>query len=129
DDDLPGFTHQADMPVPLDLRVDVQGFDRDAVMIRWRPDPGGDSRVRALSLRLVSKSGGEPTGSEILCVVPDTGEFQLDLPHLRALGLGGSGDLLEVAASRSDLGRFETGAFTRGEVLIEIRDHTSLRLP
>jgi hypothetical protein len=62
-------------------------------------------------------------------VFPDTGEARLDLGDLRGLGLGSAGDVLRVEASRIVMSHFDVGAFSDGEVIVELRDDYVMRLP
>ncbi len=129
DDELPGFIHRADMPAPLALRDATGTFERDTITLRWRESQLRGADALPLTLRLTSLSSAEQTGREITCVVPDSGEARLDLRELGELGLGGSGDVLSVEASRVAITHFETGDFVDGEVLVEVRDRYRTRLP
>ncbi len=130
DDELPGFIHRADLPAPLALRDATGTFERDSITLRWRAGQGlRGADARPLTLRLASLSSSQQTGREITCLVPDTGEARLDLRELGELGLGGSGDVLSVEASRVAVTHFETGDFVDGEVLVEVRDRYQTRLP
>ncbi|MCA9713682.1 MAG: hypothetical protein H6713_02590 [Myxococcales bacterium] len=122
DDELPGFTHLADMPTALDLRDASGSFDRDTLTLRWRENQRSGDRALPITLRLTSLSSAAVTGRELTCLVPDTGEARLNLRELSELGLGGAGDVLMVEARRVAVTRFEAGEFADGEVIVEVRD-------
>jgi hypothetical protein len=128
-DELASFTVEGDVPARLRLAlpdVDPHALDEDVLTILWHP--AGDQRDNVV-VHLAGFVGGEAAGRDVVCVFPDEGRARLDLEVVRELGLGASGDLLEVAASRIDRTTFDTGEFIGCELVVEVGDRMVLRLP
>lgn len=128
-DELPPFVVQSQVPVPLDLEstdTDLGELDEDALAIQWRSTP---SPTEVIVVRLSSFVGSEPAGNEVTCVFTDDGEARLDLARVRSLGLGASGDIVQLSASRMHRTIFDAGELVGGEIVVEVRSRISLRLP
>jgi hypothetical protein len=127
--ELPPFAVQSQVPVGLDLQAteaDLRELDENVLAIRWQSRSGP---TEAVVVRLASFVGSEPAGSEITCVFADDGGARLDLARIRSLGLGASGDVLQLSASRMHRTTFDTGELVGGEIVIEVRSRIALRLP
>lgn len=129
--DIPAFTVTTPVPMPLELEVPgapaSAGLgDEDTLALRWQP--AGDAEDTVV-IRMSASTGSDPSGEEIICLYPDAGDVQLDLEHLRGLGLGASGDMLHVAVGRTTQRTFDVGPFENAELVVEIRDQVSVALP
>jgi hypothetical protein len=128
-DELPPFAVRGQVPIRLDLQpmdTDMRELDEDVLAIQWRStsDPS-----EAVVVRLSSFVGSEPAGNEVTCVFADDGQAHLDLERVRGLGLGASGDILQLSASRMHRTTFDAGDLVGGEIVVEVRSRLALRLP
>ncbi len=119
DDDLPARSVQVNVPEAVQLSVNA-GFDRDSMLLEWRPD----GRPAPIVVRLGGYIGSEPVGEELTCLLSDVGSHRFDFDSLRRAGLDLSGDVLQLGASRLARVAFDMGdAFPSDhtEAIVEVR--------
>lgn len=129
-EDLPEFRAEGTVPPVLALHVtedDLQQLSRDdALVLRWQAEAEADDDI--VTVRLTGLQGGEPTGSELTCVLYDQGQARLSFDRLRPLGLSLDSGALRVTVSRMHATSFDAGDFVGSELLVERRETLVLPL-
>lgn len=128
-EELPTFRAEGTVPPALALHVtedDLQELARDALVLRWQGKGATDEDI--VTLRLTGLQSGEPSGTELTCVLYDVGQARLSFDTLRALGLTLDGDALRVTVSRLHAASFDAGDFVGSELLVERREKLLLPL-
>jgi hypothetical protein len=123
-DELPPFHAGGTVPPALGLGAtgaELGALDQDALAMHWI---AGDD---LLTLRVNGLVNGEARGAELTCVVPDAGAARFDLADLRGMGLAADADAYRVTASRIHTSTFDAGDFAGSELVIERREHLTLR--
>lgn len=126
--ELPAFRAEGVVPPALSLlatEADLYELRRGALVLRWQGGVGADDVV---TVRLVGMQGGEPTGTELTCVLLDANQARLSFDSLRPLGLVLDAEALRVTVSRLHTGSFDAGDFTGSELLVERREALVLPL-
>jgi hypothetical protein len=125
-------------PGPIDLVLDVpprfeilpavespEDDGHGALHLRWQP-PGADDTD--LLLQVVAHSEVSPTGPELSCLVPDSGQARLEVDALHRAGLART-ELVRVTARRFARAHVSAGAFADIQLLIEMRDQRLVPVP
>lgn len=126
--ELPAFRAEGVVPSALALHVtedDLYELRRQALVLRWQ---GGTESDDVVTLRITGLQGGEPTGTEVTCVVADQGQTRLSFDTLRPLGLMLDAEALRVTVSRLQTASFDAGDFVGSELFVERREEVVVPL-
>lgn len=126
--ELPAFRAEGVVPAALGLHVteaDLYELRRQALVLRWQ---GAVERDDVVTLRITGLQGGEPTGTELTCVVTDAGQTRLAFDTLRPLGLMLDAEALRVTVSRLQTSSFDAGDFVGSELFVERREEVVVPL-
>lgn len=120
--ELPAFRAEGVVPSALALHVtedDLYELRRQALVLRWQ---GGAETDDVVTLRITGLQGGEPTGTELTCVVADRDQTRLSFDTLRPHGLMLDAEALRVTMSRLQTASFDAGDFVGSELIVERRE-------
>lgn len=128
--ELPAFRAEGSVPPALSLHVtedDLYELSRQALVLRWQGMTEGDDEG-VVTMRITGLAGGEPTGAELTCVLPDLGQARVSFDTLRPLGLVLDAEALRVTVSRLQASSFDAGDFVGSELFVERREELVLPL-
>lgn len=126
-DELPPFVAEGQVPVALDLALPPNAYGemvRNGLVFGWH---GSDNADDTITVQITGLVGEQPAGSEITCVLNDTGQVRLKLDWLRALGLAANADAIQIDASRLTTRSFDVGDFAGSELVVERRETVVVR--
>lgn len=126
-DELPPFVAEGQVPTALDLALPPNAYGemvRNGLVFGWH---GSDNADDTITVQITGLVGEEPAGSEITCVLNDTGQVRLKLDWLRALGLATNADAIQIEASRLTTRSFDVGDFAGSELVVERRETVVVR--
>ena len=122
---LPPLITRVELPRSFVLRPVFDASADGSLALVWEPSEAGDERM---ILELTAYADGDPSGTQVTCVVPDAGAATLPLSALEQAGLG-NGETVAVTARRIDVTHIDAGAFRRVRVVAEVRDRQLLAMP